>query len=79
MSPTKDFQDTLQGLLRDPREAAEYINAVLEEGDAHALAMALNDVAQAQGLPLPEDESQALCRLRPYLAKAGLKVSVIAT
>lgn len=73
MSPTKNFQDTLQGLLRDPQEAAEYINAVLEEGDAHALALALSDVAQAQGLPLPEDGERGPMPIAPLPRQGRLE------
>ena len=36
--------------LKDPREAAEYINAAIEEDDLDTLLLALRDVAEAQGM-----------------------------
>jgi probable addiction module antidote protein len=35
--------------LKDPAEAAAYLEAVIEEGDQAALMLALRQVAQAQG------------------------------
>ncbi len=35
--------------LRDPAEAAEYLNAALHEGDSALLLVALRNVAEAQG------------------------------
>ena len=49
MKKTKSFQESLIKALRDPREAAAYLNAVLREGDSTLLLVALRDVAQARG------------------------------
>jgi probable addiction module antidote protein len=35
--------------LGDPREAAEYLNAALEDGDPEGFLLALRNVAEAQG------------------------------
>ncbi|HJX72954.1 MAG TPA: addiction module antidote protein [Candidatus Deferrimicrobiaceae bacterium] len=35
--------------LRDPKEAAEYLNAALEEGESEVFLLALKDVAEALG------------------------------
>ena len=48
MRRTKSFRDSLIKALKDPVEAAEYLNAVLEEGDVTLLLEALRDVAEAQ-------------------------------
>lgn len=36
--------------LKDPKEAAAYLNAVLEEGDMAAILVAMGDVARAHGM-----------------------------
>jgi probable addiction module antidote protein len=36
--------------LKDSTEAAEYINAAIEENDLDTLLLALRDVAEAQGM-----------------------------
>ena len=46
---TKEYQSLLIESLRDPHEAAEYLNAVMEEGDPDLLVLALKNVAEAQG------------------------------
>lgn len=49
-SPTVSYRDYLLASLRDPQEAAGYLNAVLAEGDPAAFVIALRDVAEAYGL-----------------------------
>lgn len=49
MKPTKSYQESLLVSLRDPEEAAEYLNAALEESDEKVFLLALNNVAQANG------------------------------
>ena len=48
MKRSKSFRDYLIKSLKNPVEAAEYINAALREKDARFLLTALRDVAQAQ-------------------------------
>lgn len=43
------YEPWLIDQLKDPAEAAAYLEAVLEEGDQAALMLALRQVAQAQG------------------------------
>ena len=50
MKPYRTFDSYLQEKLKNPQEAALYLNAVLEEDDRELLMRALADVARAQGL-----------------------------
>jgi hypothetical protein len=72
------YRDSLLDDLKDPIEAAEYLTAVLEDGDPEALALAVADVAQAQSLDLGplKEETEALCRLKASLGKAGIQVTM---
>lgn len=47
--PSVDYQTMLINDLRDPKEAAAYLNAALEDGDVDLILLALNNVAEAQG------------------------------
>ena len=49
MAPSKPYHPELIQALRDPREAVEYLNAALEDGDPEAFLLALRNVAEAQG------------------------------
>ncbi len=49
MAKTKPYQDELLRALEDPAEAAEYLNAALEEGDTETILLALRNVADAHG------------------------------
>ena len=49
MPPSKPYHPELIKALRDPREALEYLNAALEDGDPDGFLLALRDVAEAQG------------------------------
>jgi len=42
------YQDYLIGSLKDPEEAAGYLNAALEGGDINVFLLALQNVIQAQ-------------------------------
>ena len=50
MKPTKSYQESLIQSLKDPEEAAEYINAALGEGDLDIFLLALRNVAEAHGM-----------------------------
>jgi probable addiction module antidote protein len=43
------YQEDLVNALKDPREAAAYLNAAMEEGDRAVFLLALRNVAEAQG------------------------------
>jgi len=47
---TKDHQKSLLETLKDPKEAAEYLNAALEEGNNELFLLALKNVVKAYGL-----------------------------
>ncbi|MBF0448439.1 MAG: putative addiction module antidote protein [Magnetococcales bacterium] len=49
MPLTRDYQESLIESLSDPLEAAEYLNAALEEGDRELFLLCLKNVVQAQG------------------------------
>ena len=49
-----NYDDSLLQALADPREAAAYLDAVMELENAGALTLALRQVAQAQGLKIGE-------------------------
>ena len=44
-----NYREDLMRALKNPEEAAAYINAALEEGDARVLLTALKNVADANG------------------------------
>jgi probable addiction module antidote protein len=43
------YEEDLHEWLTDPQNAADYLNAVLEDGDKAAMLLALREVAQANG------------------------------
>jgi probable addiction module antidote protein len=49
MAPSKPYYPELIQVLSDQREAVEYLNAALEDGDPEGFLLALRDVAEAQG------------------------------
>ncbi len=46
---TSTYQEDLIEALKDPREAAAYLNAAMEEGDRELFLLALRNVAEAHG------------------------------
>lgn len=79
MSPVRDFDDTLKELLSDPEQAAHYLRAAMEDGDPHALALAIQDVLHAVRPESVEDaETDALCRALAGLKRAGVSVDFLA-
>ena len=49
MKPYKFYHESLIKALKDPSEAAEYLNAALEEKDDKMFLVALKNIAEAQG------------------------------
>lgn len=43
------YQEDLIEALKDPREAAEYLNAAIEDGDKEVFLLAMRNVAEAHG------------------------------
>jgi probable addiction module antidote protein len=46
---TVPYRESLLESLKNPDEAAQYLNACLEDEDAHVFLLALRDVADAHG------------------------------
>ena len=46
---TTSYQEDLIEALKDPREAAAYLNAAMEEGDRELFLLAMRNVAEAHG------------------------------
>jgi probable addiction module antidote protein len=46
---TEPYRENLLESLRNPEEAAQYLNACLEDEDARVFLLALRDVADARG------------------------------
>lgn len=57
MKASKSYQESLLASLRDPEEAAEYLNAALEESDENVFLRALKNVAQANGFSFEANET----------------------
>lgn len=49
MATSKSYTKELTRELKDPREAAEYLSAALEDGNMEVFLLALKDVAGALG------------------------------
>lgn len=49
MAKATTYQEDLIEALKDPREAAAYLSAAIEEGDREVFLLALRNVAQAHG------------------------------
>jgi probable addiction module antidote protein len=55
---TKDYHASLIEALRDPEEAAAYLNAALLEHDMPTFLLALRNVAEAKGMRALAGEAQ---------------------
>lgn len=82
----------LKEALADPREAAAYLNAALEDGSQDVFLMALRDVAESRGFTrlaretslnrehmyriLSEEGNPRLSSLRGLLESLGLRLAV---
>ncbi len=49
MKPYKSYREGLLGRLKDPNEAAAYVNAALETGEPRDFLVAMRNVVEAQG------------------------------
>ncbi len=49
MKKSKSYKEHLLKRLRDPKEAAAYLNAALEDEDSRVFLVALKDIAEANG------------------------------
>ena len=60
------YQEDLIEALKDPREAAAYLNAAMEEGDRALFLLALRNVAEAHGGMAAVSEKSKLNRESLY-------------
>src|SRR3970282_841401 len=49
MAKSRSYQSNLLEALKDPNEAAEYLNAALEDGEPEVFLLALRDVVESYG------------------------------
>jgi probable addiction module antidote protein len=72
-APSLPYEDWLVEQLKNPAEAAAYLETVLEEGDQAAIMLALRQVAQAQGGVAAIARKAKLTREATYkmLSKSG--------
>lgn len=70
---TTTYQEDLIEALKDPREAAAYLNAAMEEGERALFLLALRNVAEAHGGMAAVSEKAKLNRESMYrmLSKKG--------
>jgi probable addiction module antidote protein len=89
---SRPFSETLREVLKDPEQAALYLETCLEEGDMELFAVALKDVADAHGgmdylsevthlnretlSTLAKDGDPLLGTLRRVLGAMGLRIGV---
>ena len=89
---TEKYENNLKEDLLDPGEAAEYLNAALEDGSQEVFLMALKDIANAKGISeiaretklnrenlyriLSTQGNPKLKSLNSVLHSVGLKLSV---
>ena len=89
---TEKYESNLEKDLLDPVEAAEYLNAALEDGSQEVFLMALKDIANAKGISeiaretklnrenlyriLSTQGNPKLKSLNSVLHSVGLKLSV---
>jgi len=72
-APSLPYEDWLIERLKDPWEAATYLEAAIEDGDQAVLMLALRQVAQAQGGIADVARKSKLSREATYrmLSKSG--------
>jgi probable addiction module antidote protein len=73
MNKSIQYQDYLIKTLKDPAEAAGYLNTALENGDITVFLLALQNVIQAQGgiTQLAAKTSKSRTSLYKALSKTG--------
>ncbi len=49
MAKAKSYKEHLLKQLQNPKEAAAYLNAALQDDDPHVFLLALRDIAEAKG------------------------------
>ncbi|KAM3096638.1 DNA-binding protein [Phormidesmis sp. 146-35] len=59
MPTNRSYHSYLIESLKDPQEAAAYLDAVLEDGTSEELSLALKNVAEAQSSAFKESQQSA--------------------
>lgn len=72
MKPYKDYNEYLLKSLKEPAEAAAYLNAALQENDPALFLAAYYDVARALGMKALADKAKVhRVSLKKMLSKRG--------
>lgn len=73
MIKSRDYEEYLIESLKDPEEAAGYLNAVIEDGDPKVFLLALKHVQQAYGgmTKLAEKTNKSRASLYKTLSATG--------
>ena len=66
VSPTVPHEENLYKYLRNPEDAVHYLNAVVEDGDADGILLALYDIMKAYNM---SDVAERIHVHRPSLYK----------
>ena len=72
MKPYKDYDEFLLKTLKNPKDAAAYLNAALEENDPALFLTAYYDVARAHGMKTLADKAKVhRVSLKKMFSKGG--------
>ena len=74
---SQSYQTQLIAALKDPDEAAAYLNAALEEGSVELFLLALQNVAEAHNLhPFNTEQNPRLSNLTVVLDQLDLRLAI---
>jgi hypothetical protein len=74
---SRSYQEQLIVVLKDPNEAAAYLNAALEEGSLELFLLALQNVAEARNLhPFNTEQNPRLSNLAVTLDQLDLRLAI---
>ena len=83
-SASKSYRDYLLQSLREPEEAAAYLESALEEKEPQLIKLALENILEALSdsenhLGLTEQETSGICKLVQLLEQMDLELKVVVT
>lgn len=74
---SRSYQTQLIAALKDPEEAAAYLNAALEEGSVELFLLALQNVAEARNIhPFTAENNPRLSTLAVTLDQLDLRLAI---
>lgn len=74
---SRSYQTQLLAALKDPIEAAAYLNAALEEGSLELFLLALQNVAEARNIhPFSTERKPRLSNLAVVLDQLDLRLAI---